>query len=146
MSVTLLIVDPWQYCVCCIIKCNSVQPFYLDRMCQYRLHPVLSSNIGSLMLFLAAEPRSTAGLRGPASLSVPLERSYSPCIRGCGTGGFQEQGQFFFIGFFCSIPTIVFYYYSLSLLPIYRLVLRGWGLRTDRVYITLSQPCTADFL
>ena len=26
----------------------------------------------------------------------------------------------------------------------YRLVLWGWGLRTDRVYTALSQPCTAD--
>ena len=62
----------------------------------------------------------------------------------CGTGGFQEQGQCFFIGISCSISTIGFYYFSLSLLPVYRLVLWGWGLRTDRVYITLSQPCTAD--
>ena len=39
---------------------------------------------------------------------------------------------------------IVFYSFSFSLLSVYRLVLWGWGLRTDRVYITLSQPCTAD--
>ena len=31
-----------------------------------------------------------------------------------------------FIGRSCSIPTIVFYYFSLSLLSIYRLVLWGW--------------------
>ena len=49
-----------------------------------------------------------------------------------------------FIGLSCSIPTIVFYSLSLSLLSVYRLVLWGWGLWTDRVYITLSQPCTAD--
>ena len=38
------------------------------------------------------------------------------------------------------------YSLSLSLLSVYRLrlVLWGWGLRTDRVYITLSQPCAAD--
>ena len=42
-------------------------------------------------------------------------------------------------------PTIVIYYFSLSHLPVYRLVLWGWGLWTDNVYyITLSQPCTAD--
>ena len=62
----------------------------------------------------------------------------------CGTGGFREQGQCFFIGLSCSILTVVFYYFSLSLLPVYRLVLWGWGLRTDRVYITLCQSCTAD--
>ena len=43
--------------------------------------------------------------------------------------------QCFFIGLSCSIPTIVFYYFSLSLLLVYRLVLWDWGLRTDRVYI-----------
>ena len=34
--------------------------------------------------------------------------------------------------------------FSLSLLSVYRLLLWGWGLRTERVYITLSQPCTVD--
>ena len=38
----------------------------------------------------------------------------------------------------CSIRTIVFYSFPLSLLPVYRLVLYGWGLRTDRLYITPS--------
>ena len=37
---------------------------------------------------------------------------------------------------------IVFYSFSLSLLSVYRLVLWGWGFWTNRVYITLSQPCT----
>ena len=37
-------------------------------------------------------------------LSVPVERSYWPCIRWCGTGGFQEQYQCLFIGLSCSIP------------------------------------------
>ena len=32
---------------------------------------------------------------------------YKPHILWCGTGGFQEQGQCFFIGLSCSIPTIV---------------------------------------
>ena len=77
-------------------------------------------------------------------LSVLLERSCGPRIRWCGTGGFQEQGKCFFIGLSYSIPTIVFYYFFLSFLSVNRLVLWGWGLRTDRVYITLSQPCTAD--
>ena len=44
----------------------------------------------------------------------------------------------------CSIPSIVFYHFSLSLLSVYRLVLWEWGLRTDMAYITLSLPCTAD--
>ena len=78
-----------------------------------------------------------------STLSVSLERFYWR-VRWCGTGGFQKQCQCFFIGLSCSIPTIVFYYFFLSLLPVYWLVLWGWGLRTNRVYIPLSQPCTAD--
>ena len=44
----------------------------------------------------------------------------------------------------CSIPTIVFYYFFISIISLYRLVLWDWGLRTDRVYITLSQLCTVE--
>ena len=139
---TLLIVDPWQSCVCFIrssvTRCTLLMELNLDHMCQCGLHAVLWSHIGTY----AAEPRSTAGLLFPSrclSGTILLTR-----IRWCGTGGFQVQGQCFFTGLSCSIPTIVFYSFSLSLLFVYRLVLWGWGLRTDRVYITLSQPCTAD--
>ena len=38
--------------------------------------------------------------------SVPLERSCWPRIRGCGTGGFEEQGRCFLIGLRCCILTI----------------------------------------
>ena len=44
-------------------------------------------------------------------------------------GGFQGQGQCFLIGLSCSIPTIVFYSFSLSVLSVYRLMLWCWGLR-----------------
>ena len=37
-------------------------------------------------------------------LSVSVEHSCWPCIRWCGTGGFQKQGQCFFIGLSCSLP------------------------------------------
>ena len=60
-------------------------------------------------------------------LGVPVEWSCKLRIRWCGTGGFQEQGQCFFIGSFpsifllalfllalrCSFPSIVFYSFSL---------------------------------
>ena len=61
-----------------------------------------------------------------------------------GGGGIQEQGKLFFIRLCCSIPTIVFYYFYISLLSVCGLVLYGCCLRTDRVYFTFSQPCTAD--
>ena len=76
-------------------------------------------------------------------LSVLLERSCNPVFDGVGLAGFESR-VILFIGLSCSIPTIVFNYFSISLLSVYRLVLWGWGLQTDRVYITLFQPCTAD--
>ena len=94
------------------------------------------------MHHLAAEPCSTAGLLFPSRclsgtiLLTPYSMVWAEW--------FQEQGQCCFIGLSCSIPAIVIYSLSLSLLSVYRLVLWGLGVRTDRVYITLSQPCTAD--
>ena len=45
-------------------------------------------------------------------------------------------------------PKLLCPYYSLLLfslsLSIYRMVLWGWGLQNDMVYITLSQPCTSE--
>ena len=143
LSVTLLIVDPWQSCVCFIrpgvTRCIILTVLYLDHMWQCG---ALAAHRYALMHGLAAEPRSTAGLL--FSSRCPSGTILLTSIRRCGTVGFQEQGHCFFIGLSCSIPTIVFYSFPLSLLSVYRLVLWGCGLRTDMVYITLSQPCTAD--
>ena len=112
---------------------------YLDRMCQRGLLMVRWSHIGTLMRRLAAEPCSTAELLFLSQclsgmiLHTDCARSH---IQVCGTGGFHEQGQCFLIGLSCSIPTLVFYYFALFLLSLSNLVLWGWGLRTDRVYIT----------
>ena len=102
------------------------------------------TSIYLLIRRITADPRSIATFISP--VRVPLERFCSPSIRWCGTGAFQEQGKCFFNGISCSIPTIVSHYFSLSLFSVYRLVLWGWVLRTDKVYSTLSQRSTADHL
>ena len=145
LSVTFLIVDLWQSCVCFIrsggTRCTLLMVLSLDRMCQCELHVVLWSHIDTLMHRLAGEPCSTAGLLFPSQypsgmiLLTPYSMVWDWWV--------SRAGQRFFIGLSCSIPIIVFYSFSLSLLSVYRLVLWGWGLQTDRVYITLSQPCTA---
>ena len=65
LSVTLLIVDPLQYCVCCIRSsvtlCTILMVFCLNRMCQCGLHAVLWSHSCTLMRRFATEPRPTAG-------------------------------------------------------------------------------------
>ena len=145
---TFLIVDLWQSCVCFIrsgvIWCILLTVLYLDRMCQCGLHAVLWSHSGTLMRRLAAEPCSTAGLLFPSRCpsGTILLTTYSILwnwqVSRAGPMLLYWPKQR------CSIPTIVFHFSSLSLLSVYRLVLWGLGLRTDRVYITLSQPCTAD--
>ena len=66
LSVTLHIVDLWQYYVCCtrsgVTRCTLIMMLYLCCMWRYGLHPALWSHIGTLMRLLAAEPRSTAWL------------------------------------------------------------------------------------
>ena len=47
-------------------------------------------------------------------LNIPVERSYWPCIRWCGTGGFQEQGQCLFIGLSCSSPFCLLPFFPFS--------------------------------
>ena len=49
----------------------------------------------------------------------------SSVFDGVGLAGFKSRAYAFFIGLSFSIPTIVFYYFSISVLPVYRLVLRG---------------------
>ena len=115
------LVDQWQSCVCSkrtgVTPCTLLMVLYLDRMCQRGLHAVLWSHIGTIMHRLAAEPCSTAGLlfssRCPSGtiLLTPYTMVWD--------WRFQEHGQCFFIGLSCSIPTIIFYSFSISLLSLY---------------------------
>ena len=70
LSVTFLIVDPWQSCVCLtrsgVTQCTLLMVLYLDRMCQCGFHVVRLSHIGTLIHRLAAEPCSAAGLLFPS--------------------------------------------------------------------------------
>ena len=142
MSVTLLIVDPLQSFVCFIRsgvkRCTLLMVLYLDRMCQCGLHAMLWSHIGTLMHLLAAEPRSIAGLlflsRCPSGmiLLTPYSMVWDWRVSRAETMLFYR-------------PKMLYPFYNLlllfpSLLSVYRLVLWVCGLRTDRVYITLSQP------
>ena len=74
LSVTLLIVDPWQSCVCLLrsglTRCTLLMVIYLDRMCQCGLHEVPWSHIGTLML---TSQYSMTFI--PISVSLCMERS-----------------------------------------------------------------------
>ena len=104
-----------------VIRCTLLMVLYLDPMCQCGLHAVLWSHIVTLMHRLAAEPRSTKGLLFPYQcpsgtiLLTPYSMVWDWPV--------SRAGPMLFIDLRCSIPTIVFYYFFLSRLSVYRLVL-----------------------
>ena len=105
------------------------------------LHVVLWSHIGILLRLLAAEPRSSAGLlflsqylSGMIWLTPYLMVWDWPVSR---------PGSMPFCWPSCSF-LFCLQLFSLSLLFLYRLVVWGWGIRTDRVSISLSRPCIAN--
>ena len=129
LSVTLHIVDLWQYYVCCtrsgVIRCTifigTHRYTYAQPRCrtlQHRMTYILQWNDF-------------------------VEWFWWPRIQWGGTGGFKERMQCLHIGLadssiFCLLL------FSLSLLSFYGLVLCGLGLWTDRVLSALSQPCIAN--
>ena len=95
------------------------------------------------MRLLAAEPRSTSGLSFPCQylcgtiLVTPYSMVWDWRV--------SRAGPMPFYWPICSLPFCLLLF-SLSLLSFYGLVLWGWGLRTDRVLIALSQPYSANFI
>ena len=77
-------------------------------------------------------------------LSVfPWNDLASPVFDGVGRGVSRAGPMLFYC------PKMLYPFHNLllffpSLLSVYRLVLWGWGLRSDMVYITLSEPYIAD--
>ena len=118
-------------CMLYKIRCNPVHPLYGALPGPYV--PVRVTR-GALVAhrFTYAPPRCGTSQHGRSF--IPLSVSFWNDL----------ANPIFDGGLSCSIPTMVFYYFSLFLLSVHRLVLWCWGLRTDKVYITLSQPCTAD--
>ena len=131
-------------CMLYKIRCNPMQT--LNDAVPGRYVPVRVTR-GSLVAhrYTYAPLQNLAVQQAFVKLTVSLWKDFADTVfDGVGLAGFKSSANVFSIGLSCSMPTIVFYYFSLSLLPVYRLVLWGWGLPTDRMYITLSQPCTAD--
>ena len=127
------------------IRCNPMHPLYGALPVPYvpvRVHAELWSPIGTLMRLLAAEPRSIA-------------RFSFLCQYLCGTilvtpysivwdwrVSRARPMPFYWPSCWVTVCLVLF---SLSLLSLCGLVLWGWGLRTDKVLIALSQPCDTIF-
>ena len=142
-SETLHIVDLWRYYVCCT----------LSDVTRYSLFMVLYLSCMSRCLFVTrgAVIAHRCTYTPPRCSSAGLLLFF--CQYLCGTilvtpysmvwdWQVQEQGQCLFYWPCCSL-TFCLLQFFLSCFSFYGLVLWGWGLRTDRVLITLSQPCTA---
>ena len=136
LAVILPIVDLWQCCVCCtrsgVIRCTHFVALYLCLMRQSG-----QSHIGILMRLPAAEPLSTAWLlfhsqylSGTIWLT-PYSMVWDWRVSRAGPMSLCWPN--------CSL-LFCLQLFSRSLLLIYRLVMWGWGLRTDRVSISLSRP------
>ena len=119
-----------------VTRWTHIMVDYLYRMCQCGLHVVP----GRTSVHLCATKLQNLAVSQDFyySFSVPVERSCWARIRWCGNGRFQEQSQYLFIFLSCSIPTIAFYYFSLSLLSVYWLVLRLGSSDRLGVYLSLS--------
>ena len=145
LTVIFPIVDLWQYCVCCtrsgVIRSTHFVVLYLCRMCQSGLHAVLWSHIGILRRLPGAEPRSTAGLLFSSQyLSGTI--LLTPYSMVC-DWRVSRAGPTLFCWPSCSL-LFCLQLFSLSHFFLYRFVVWGWGLRTDRVSISLSRPCIAN--
>ena len=139
------IVDLWQCCVCCtrsgVTRSTHFVVLYVCLMCQSGLHAVLRSLIGILLRLPAAEPRSTTGLLFPSKyLSGTIW--LTPYLM-VWDWRVSRASLMPFCWPSCSL-LFCLQLFSLYLLFLYRLVVWGWGLRTDRVLISFSRPCIAN--
>ena len=113
------------------IRCNQMHPLYGVPYVPVRV-------IGTPMRLLGAEPRSIAGLLFPCQclcgtiIVTPCSMVWDWRVSRAGPIPFYWPS--------CSL-TFCLLLFSLSLLSFYGLVMWGWGLRTDRVLVALSQPC-----
>ena len=133
-------------CMLYKIKCNPKHPLggaLPVPLCQSVIHALLWSHIGILLRLLAAEPRSTAGLlflsqylSGMIWLT-PYLMVWDWRVSRAGPMPFWWPS---FSLLFC------LQLFSLFLVFLYRLDVWCWGLRTDKVSISLSQPCIAHLL
>ena len=144
-SVKFHIVDLWQYYVCCKrpgeTRCTLFMFLYMSSMC----HCWVTRGALVAPRYTCATPHSITSLfcrtfHSPqVSLWNILLTPYSMVWdwRVLREGPIHNNFSKKLIPF-CLLQ------FSFSLLSLYRLVLWGWGLQTDRVSIALSRPGIAD--
>ena len=131
-------------CMLYKIRCNMMHP-----LCGALPVPCVPVRVtrGALIAhrYIYAPPRCRTSQyrRTFITISVsPWNDLVDPLFDGVGLAGLSSRSNAFcwpscFLLFCLQL-------FSLSLLFLYRLVVWGWGLRTDRVSISLSRPCIAN--
>ena len=142
---TLHIVDLWRYHLCCTksgaTRCTLFMALYLSRMCRACYTRCCDHTSVHLS---PPRCRTSQHRRTIILLSVSLWNHLGdPLFDGVGLADFKSRANGLFVGTVAS-SLFVTYCFSLSLLSLYGLVSWGWGLLTDRLLTTLSQPCTAN--
>ena len=97
--VTLLIVDPWQYCACCITsgvtRCILLMVLYLDRMCQCGLI-TRGALVAHRDTYTPPRCRTTQYSRTFILLSVSLLKDFvDPVFDGVGLEGIKMRANAF---------------------------------------------------
>ena len=141
LSVTLPIVDLWQYYVCCtrsgVTCCTLFMVLFLCRMCRWGY--TRRCDRTSVHLCVSSLQNLAVWQDFYSLFSISVNDLIDPLFDLVGLTGFKRRANALFWPS-CSLPFSLLLFY-LSLLSFYGLVLWGWGLRTDRVLIALSQPC-----
>ena len=140
LSVTLHIVDLWQYCACSTVymfRYNLKHPFlfYTWAVCTSAGyircfgHPLVHLCTSSLQNLAVLQDFYFA-------VSITVEWSCWPRIWWCGTGRFQDSSQCLLLALL--LAPFLSPMFFLSLLSFHGLVLWGWGLQTLYYYILLE--------
>ena len=131
-------------CMLYKIKCNPKHPLGGALPVPYvPVRVIRSASIAHWYTFAPPCCRTSQYRRSFIPLSVSLWNDLvDPVFDGVGLAGFKSRSNAF-CWRSCSL-LFCLQLFSLSLFFLYRLVVWGWGLQTDRVSISLSRPCIAN--
>ena len=131
-------------CMLYKIRCNSMHPLYGALPVPYvPVRVTRGALVAHRYTYDPPRCRTSQYRRTFIPWSVSLWNNLSdPVFDGVDLADFKSRANAFFWPS-CSL-TFCFLLFSLSLLSFCGLVLWGWGLRTDRVLIALSQLCIAN--
>ena len=143
LTVIFPIVDLWQCCVCCTRTGNQMHTLCGALPVSYvPVWVTRTALIAHRYTYAPPGCRTLQYRRTFILLSVSLWNNLvDPVFDGVGLVGSKSRANAY------SLALLLSPFLSSAIFPfifLYRLVVWGWGLRTDRVSISLSRPCIAN--